>query len=137
MTVYATDLTQLLRTVRATLAEKVGPHVPDSGALLELRMVLEQLDNLVGRTAWSPAGVQRACDLTDRLAADLGLESVEDATDTDGLIRRRAAVERDLRTTYSDGDGERIAATVAAVAEFSAADIAEQISVSMRNSLPS
>lgn len=135
MTVYATDLSQVLSTVRSTLAEKVGPGVEAAGARLELAFVIEQLDNLIGRTAWDPAGVRGAVELTDELAEQLGLPASEAAADTAGLSRRRSEVEQKLRATY-DGDATSIAATVAAVAAFSKADIAAQISHGMRKALP-
>lgn len=136
MSVYATDLAQVLTTVRTALAERVGPGVTDPGSLLELGMVIEQLDNLIGRTAWDPAGVQHAAELTDQLIAALGLPGIDAAPDTAGLRRRRGVVEQKLRTTYTDGDADSIAATVAAVTMFSTIDIREQISVGMRKALP-
>lgn len=138
MTVYATDLTQLLTTVRTTLADKVGPGVTDSGARLELTMVIEQIDNLIGRTAWDPASVRRSCEQTDQLASALGLSSSSTDAGADpaaGLVERRRAVADKLRGTYTDGDVD-IVATVAAVADFSVVDIQDQISVGMRGALP-
>lgn len=136
MTVYASDLTQVLTTIRTTLAEKVGPGVTDSGARLELGMVIEQIDNLIGRTAWDPASVQRACEQTDQLAADLGVATEDNGSSSvDGLVRRRRAVAVQLRTTYAKQEAD-VAVTAAAVAEFSIADIRDQISVGMRAALP-
>ncbi|WP_104103174.1 hypothetical protein [Arthrobacter sp. 08Y14] len=165
MTVYATNLTQVLTTVRTSLAERVCPAVTDPAASLELRMIIEQIDNLIGRTAWDPAKVQNACELTDQLAdrlranpstpgpasgvrksdvpgADAPGANVPAADDpgsgdpVEDLVQRRRNVAQRLRTTYADGDAADLAATVAAVAEFSSTDIRDQISAGMRRALP-
>lgn len=131
MTLYAMDLDQMLTTVRATLAEKIGPGVTDGSARLELGMVIEQIDNLIGRVQWDASGVARAIGATDGLARALG---VEPAGDT--LAERRRQVEATLRATYVSGDPASIEATATAVAEFSTADIRDQISIGMRGALP-
>lgn len=160
MTVYATNLAQVLTTVRTSLAERVGPAVTDPAASLELRMIIEQVDNLIGRTSWDPARVRDACGLTDQLADRLrsdssaprpvsgGPEAAEQGADgpeaagpgsgdpVEGLVQRRRVVEQRLRALYADGDAAEVAATVTAVAEFSTTDIRDQISAGMRGALP-
>lgn len=150
MTVYATNLAQVLTTVRTSLAERVGPAVTDPAARLELRMIIEQVDNLIGRTAWDPAKVLGACGLTDQLTdrlraapSILGTPSEDPPSDdpasddpVEGLVQRRRNAAQRLRTIYTYGDATEIAATVAAVAEFSITDIRDQISTGMRGALP-
>ncbi|WP_040794009.1 hypothetical protein [Nocardia higoensis] len=135
MTVYSTDLTGLLNTIKDTLGHRVAPALPEGTARQELAAVLEQLDNLTQRVAWDRERLARVCDRTEELAGGLGLAPVTaPGADVDALRGRRREVSEVLRAAYRDGAPR--AGLVDAVLAFSEADVAEQISVGLRAGLP-
>ncbi|WP_067672375.1 hypothetical protein [Nocardia miyunensis] len=131
MTGYSTDLTQILTTVAETLHRRVLSDLPDGPARLELAAVLEQLDNLTGRIDWDAEHLATICARTENLARTLGLPPHEDPPGVDTLRQRRAAVSAVLAATYRDN---RTAPNVIAdaVAEFTAEDVADQITGALR-----
>ncbi|WP_040841390.1 hypothetical protein [Nocardia brevicatena] len=135
MTVYSTDLTGLLNTIKDTLGRRVAPALPEGTARQELAAVLEQLDNLTGRIAWDRDRLAQVCERTEGLAARLGLAPADaPATDVDTLRTRRRAVSEVLREAYRDGVPH--VELVESVLDFSERDVAEQISVDLRAGLP-
>ena len=135
MTVYSTDLTQLLYTVRNTLAHRVAPGVTDGTARIELSGVIEALDNLVERVSWDPEGLGRSCERTEELARALGLESLDNGgSDVATLRRRRREISQSLAGTYRNG--EQVSEIVSAVTRFTEDDVREQISTALRGGLP-
>jgi hypothetical protein len=144
MTIYSIDLDTVLRTIRTTLAERVAPAVESDTAALELAGVIEQLDNLGPRLAWSAEPLARTVAQTEELARRLGLGA---ATDDDGgigaavdgsadaavLRRRRKEIAEVIDGAYAAGSTPGI---VGAVLEFSETDVREQISIGMRRGLP-
>lgn len=134
MTVYSTDLTGLLNTIKDTLAHRVAPAVQEGTARQELAAVLEQLDNLTQRVAWDTAQLAQVCERTEELATRLGLAPVASAADVDTLRDHRRAVSDLLREAYRDGTPP--AGLVESVLEFSESDVTNQISVGLRAGLP-
>lgn len=134
MTVYSTDLTGLLSTIKDTLAHRVAPALSEGTAPQELAAVLEQLDNLTQRIGWDTAQLARVCESTEELATRLGLAPVGSAADVDTLRTRRRAISDVLREAYRDGAPP--AGLVESVLEFSESDVTEQISVGLRAGLP-
>ncbi|MBC2637689.1 MULTISPECIES: hypothetical protein [unclassified Rhodococcus (in: high G+C Gram-positive bacteria)] len=132
MTVYSTDLTQLTTTIRETLVQRVAPGVTEDAARLELAAVVEQLDNLVERIAWDGPRLAETCARTDELAARLGLRDRPDPEGVDRLRERRRKVAALLRDLYAGGDPADV---VDAVADFTDADVQEQISTALRAGL--
>ncbi|WP_067862109.1 hypothetical protein [Nocardia shimofusensis] len=135
MTVYSTDLTGLLNTIKDTLGHRVAPALPDGTARQELAAVLEQLDNLTQRVAWDQARLAQDCARTEELAMRLGLAPAADSSaDVDTLRTRRREISELLHEAYRDGAPR--AGLVDSVLEFSGTDVAEQISVGLRAGLP-
>ncbi|MGV9863000.1 hypothetical protein [Rhodococcus koreensis] len=135
MTVYSTDLTQVLHTIRETLADRVATSVTEGTARLELAGVIEALDNLTPRVSWDPAGLRQSCECTEELAGKLGLAPVEDGCgDVSALRRRRRDISEVLAETYRSGT--QVSDIVSAVARFSDIDVREQISTALRGGLP-
>ncbi|MET7773659.1 hypothetical protein [Nocardia sp. NPDC005366] len=135
MTVYSTDLTGLLATIKDTLGHRVAPALADGTARQELAAVLEQLDNLTQRIAWDHAALAQTCERTEALATGLGLAPAGDVhAGVDALRARRREVADVLREAYRDGAPR--AGLVESVLEFSETDVAEQISVGLRAGLP-
>ncbi|HEY9310902.1 hypothetical protein [Williamsia sp.] len=133
MTVYSTDLNQLITTIRNTLVHKVVPGVTDDDARRELASVLEQLDNLAERVGWDHGRLADACTRSDELAARIGFPNGPDtAVDVDRLRARRREIATALRGVYSGSDPARM---VEAVTEFTDADVTEQISTILRAGL--
>ncbi|MFI9411417.1 hypothetical protein [Nocardia gamkensis] len=135
MTVYSTDPTGLLTTIKDALGHRVAPALPDGTARRELAAVLEQLDNLTQRIAWDRAQLARVCERTEELATSLGLTPTTSASaDVDTLRARRRAVSEVLRDAYRHGAAR--AELVESVLEFSEVDVAAEISVGLRAGLP-
>ncbi|MFC8045311.1 hypothetical protein [Nocardia sp. NPDC057353] len=129
MTGYSSDPTQLLGTIVATLTHRVLPEVPDGQARLELGAVLEQLGNLVGRVGWDGARLGAVCARTEELARELGLPGAVPEPTVAALRARRAQIAEALAGTYSGGAPGPAAAAVAA---FTAEDVADQITGALR-----
>lgn len=135
MTVYSTDLTQVLATVRETLVQRVAPGLTDGGARLELGAVVEALDNLAERTSWDSIALADSIARTEELVAALGLTAASDGTLTvETLRQQRRRISERLADTYS-APGQ-VPGIVDAVSEFTGPDVRVQISTAMRHSLP-
>lgn len=132
MTVYGLDLGKVHQAIRATLAERVLPGVTSGDARAELLSVVEMLDSLQDRLAWDAEPLSAAVARSRSLSAQLG-QNPGHGDDLDALYADRTSIGDVLKSAYADRFDPAIAA---AVAEFTAADIAAEISPGLRPGLP-
>lgn len=136
MTVYGLDLDKVHQAIRETLVDRVLPEITAGSARAELLSVVEMLDSLQERLTWGSQPLSEAVARTRALAGELGqrTESDPEGADLDALYADRASIADLLKAAYANGFDPAIAA---AVADFTAADIAAEISPGLLPSLPS
>ncbi|MEV7863788.1 hypothetical protein AB0O86_34620 [Streptomyces hirsutus] len=137
MSLYALPPDDVLGTIGKALSERVLPAVESDSARVELHAVLEMVENLRTRLAWDRDRLAAAVERTDRLAAELGAgRGPAEGGDisVEGLRSRRKAVAAALARVYDNGGDPRPVAE--AVAEFTAADVSDQVSRALLRGLP-
>lgn len=134
MTVYAVEADELVAAIETTLAEHVLPHVADGIAQQRLADVLEMLANIRGRVEWGPAQLAVTLRRTRGLADELGVADTGSASvSVASLAEQRRQIGRRLADVYR-GAATDVDAVVAAVAEFSATDINDAMTIALRRS---